>query len=102
MELALKTWKQFVTEIFPESDPITTLEKLKTEIKELEQELDNPINEQALLEEYADCIICLLTSALQVGYSEKEILEKLYYKISKNMAREWKYNGDGTYSHIKK
>lgn len=91
---------------FSESTPVSSLRHLHEEIDEVISELYKnsaqgiPIcKTQELLEEYIDCLMCLLNSASFAGYSTKEIVTAFKLNMDKNMARKWKKNSDNTYSH---
>lgn len=95
-------WIKFTKTIFPKSSSISSIKHMKTEIKELENELDSDIEDSnKIADEYADCIICLITSAGKHGFDGEEIIASIKRKINANERRKWKDNGDGTYSHIK-
>lgn len=91
---------------FPDATHLSSLEKLKEEIKEVAKELkyldkfpdQDPVN---LPEEYADCLMCLFDSAGRAGVSVEDIFESFAEKLEINKNRVWKKNPDNTYSHVK-
>jgi NTP pyrophosphatase (non-canonical NTP hydrolase) len=98
LEWSLKT--------FPDATHLSSLEKLKSEIKEVAKELkyldkfpdQDPVK---LPEEYADCLMCLFDSAGRAGITVEEIFEAFEEKLEINKNRKWVKNPDNTYSHIK-
>jgi len=93
LEWSLKT--------FPEATAVSSLRKLEGEIKEVEKELEDILNEDELIEEYADCLMCLFDSAGRVRIYPEHIFEAFEKKLAKNKARTWKKNPDNSYSHVK-
>lgn len=92
--------------MFPQATAKTSLAKLKDEIHEVERKYDSPaVDTEELLEEYADCFMCLLHSMSQIdlrtGRTLKNFARIFAAKAETNYKRQWKYNGDGTYSHVK-
>ena len=84
----------------------SSLLKLKEqEIPELEKSMvdfqysGTPIH--SVVEEYADCIMCLFDSAARFGVDVESIRCALSRKLIVNKSREWIENNDGTYSHKK-
>lgn len=73
---------------------------LEREVEELKMALIAEHRDAQLLE-YVDCLLCLFTSMTRAGFSIDEIKKAMAIKVNINYVREWKYNGDGTYSHIK-
>jgi len=90
LEWSLKT--------FPEATPQSSLEKLKSEIKEVEQ---NILDEVKDVEEYADCLMCLFDSAGRQAITPESIFIAFEKKLAKNKARVWTKNPDNSYSHVK-
>lgn len=87
---------------FTEATPFSSLQKLKSEIKEVEKELmEWQPNKDNLCEEYADCLMCLFDSAGRLGITPNQIFEAFRIKLKKNQERVWTKNPDNTYSHIK-
>ena len=88
---------------FPDATPFSSLQKLKGEIAEVEEALDaDERDELELLEEYADCLMCLFDSAGRVGMTPDDIFKAFEKKLLKNKGRVWIKNPDNTYSHVKK
>lgn len=85
-------------ETFPKATAFSSLQKLKTEIKEIETDLENGKPDA---EEYADGLMCLFDSAGRAGIGPEAIIEAFEFKLNKNKGRKWKENPDNTYSHIK-
>lgn len=90
---------KFTQATFLKATAYSSLQKLKEEIKEVENAL--PFDDDSL-EEYVDCFMCLLDSAARDGYTVNQLRHAFAKKLAKNQAREWIDNGDGTYSHVKK
>ncbi len=87
---------------FPSATAKSSLIKLSGEVEEVRQELDRPIvHLSSLVEEYADCLMCLFDSAGRAGISTESITKAFERKLAINKACEWKDNGNGTYSRIK-
>lgn len=90
LEWSLKT--------FPEATPISSLKKLRSEIEEIEQDINRG---ERRPEEYADALMCLFDSAGRQGILPEEIFMWFKRKLKINKAREWTKNPDNSYSHIK-
>ena len=89
-------------EVFSEATALSSLQKLKEEIKEVELSLSfHPNNIADLHEEYADCLMCLFDSAGRAGVTPNQIFEAFRLKLKKNQERKWVKNQNNTYSHIK-
>lgn len=92
---------------FPEATANSSLQKLKTEIEEIEWELfPGSIRNRGkygedLAEEYVDALMCIFDSANRAGLGTKDIVHAFKLKLEKNMHRKWQKNDDNTYSHIK-
>lgn len=93
LEWSLKT--------FPEATAISSLRKLEEELKEVEEELNQPSSFGHLAEEYADCLMCIFDSAGRAGVTLEMIRQSYEIKLEKNKKRVWKKNADNSYSHIK-
>lgn len=93
----------FTRRAFPLSTSKGALTHLKREIEEIEQEIElgDKSSVEKKEEEFADALGCLLDAAQREGIYFLKIIDALYNKIQVNKKREWKYNGDGSYSHIK-
>lgn len=100
---------QFAAKTFPLSTANSSLKHLKKEIKEVKEMLwkDDMLNKEAcehfpdLIEEYADMVLCIVSGATKAGIAATQLVEAMHKKVQINKVRKWKYNGDGTYSHIK-
>jgi hypothetical protein len=90
LEWSLKT--------FIEATPVSSLRKLESEIKEIEENIVAGIRDP---EEYADALMCLLDSAGRQEIYADQIFEAFANKFEKNKTRTWKKNPDNSYSHIK-
>lgn len=95
MESLRMAWSH---QTFPEATALSALTKLKEEIQEIEDNLNNGVRDP---EEYADAIMMLFDSAGRDGISARQIRDAFEIKFHKNINREWKHNGNGTYSHVK-
>lgn len=81
--------------VFPKSTWASCLVGLSREISEVIEAKDR---EQMLIE-YVDCMIYLLSSMANKGYSVYQIQKAFYEKLKINLNRTWKLNSDKTYSH---
>jgi NTP pyrophosphatase (non-canonical NTP hydrolase) len=100
--IPFETWKSFVNRVFVKSTADSSIVHLEREVDELKDELTKrPYDVEKLTEEYADCILCLLSSAAKAGLDHSVLSDAIRRKIFKNIDRQWRDNGDGTYSHIK-
>ena len=85
-------------ETFTEATPESSLEKLKSEIEEISDDLKigipNPM-------EYADAMMCLLDSAGRLGITPQHLVRSFKEKLEINKSRKWIKNPDNTYSHRK-
>lgn len=98
----LKAFIKFSRGTFKKATWKSSLAKARGEIDEIEKAIDSTLGNQAILEEYADAIMCLVDSANRCGYSADDIRVAFRDKLLKNMGRTWKKNDDDTYSHVKK
>jgi len=94
LEWSLKT--------FTEATPISSLQKLKGEIEELEYELLHGTDKDKLIDEYVDCIKCILDSMGRKGILFDEMVDGYAKKLLININRTWVKNADNSYSHVKK
>ena len=85
---------------FKEATAISCLRKLEKEILELDEALVSQDLWYNILEEYADCFMCLLSSAARQGFIMDDIKIAMEKKMIKNLKRKWEKNDDNTYSHI--
>lgn len=90
LEWALKT--------FPEATALSSLYKLQSEAKEIEE---NILLDIKIPEEYADALMCLFDSAARMGITPEEIFEAFEKKLEVNKSRNWVKNADNSYSHVK-
>ena len=92
----------FTSNVFPKGTAKCGLIHLRSEIEEVMAELETEDTaDSKLVEEYADCLMCLIDSANRAGITPAVLFRMMEYKICINEDRKWKYNGDGSYSHIK-
>jgi len=93
----------FSKSTFTQATCRSSLEKCRGEIKEVERILDSPEEypDHDLIEEYVDCIMCLIDSAARAGFTPEEIRASFSRKLLTNQRRTWKLNPDNTYSHVK-
>lgn len=92
----------FTKIIFPLSTSVGALEHAKNECEEAIVEIDSNTNDRfALAVEYSDIIGCIIDSANREGITPAMLKAAFSYKLDVNKGRKWKYNGNGTYSHIK-
>lgn len=95
LEFLIETIRVMSDTHFPDADYTVDLKKLAEEIEECKT---NPS-----MEEYADCLIALLSSFRKVhGSNYRELLYAAGEKVHTNtFKREWVKNPNGTYSHKK-
>lgn len=94
---------EFTSRTFPKGTSIGALLHAEREIKEVIEELEmSEVNKQRLCVEYADIFGCITDSANRAGLEFIDIILAWNKKLTINKSREWKDNGDGSYSHIKK
>lgn len=87
--------------IFDKATSQSSLKKLIDEIVELNNALEHETRSK-VLEEYVDCLMCLLHSASAKGFTIDEISKAFYRKLKINMSSKWSYNSkDNTYSRVK-
>jgi NTP pyrophosphatase (non-canonical NTP hydrolase) len=97
-----KIFSEFSLRTFVKSTPQSSLIHLKREADEVRAELEaGKINQGKLLVEYADMLLCIISSAARAGITARSIVAAMHIKTQVNKGRKWAYNGDGTYSHIK-
>ena len=84
-------------ETFTEATPLSSLKKLRTEVDEIEYDIQNG---ERRPEEYADALMCLFDSAGRQGIGPGEIIDWFEKKLEKNKTRVWKKNPDNSYSHV--
>ena len=92
---ALRSGTEFFRTVMPNLTPDGQHAKLDSEVGEFHR-IYQTTDES--LEEAADIIIVLMAWASTMNVDLESAVEK---KMAKNRARTWKYNGDGTYSHVK-
>jgi len=90
----------FTLSTFTEANPLSSLNKLREEMDEVAHEINHGSYGESLMEEYVDCIMCLLDSAARLGIGANMIRSAFEKKIEKNLSRTWVKNEDNTYSHV--
>lgn len=104
-EKVVDRFQEFSLRVFEKSTAATSLIHLERELEEAKKEIigvaHDHVDRQKLLKEYADIILCVISSAARVGFNGFTILNALAHKTTVNIKRKWNYNGDGTYSHVK-
>jgi len=83
---------------FDEATPISSLRKLESEVKEIEEDIIAGIKRP---EEFADALMCLFDAAGRHGISVECIFTAFEAKLVVNKARKWTKNPDNSYSHVK-
>lgn len=106
--MAIKTFEQLIQEhgnwadaTFPKGTAKGALLHAHREVDEIISDIDNGNDEQSIATEYADAIFCIMDSARRRGISMDKLILAGDAKLQKNKARQWRDNGDGSYSHIK-
>ena len=93
---------EFSTSTFKEANQRSSLIKFSDEFGELIEAIEAPIpNRSAQIEEYVDCLMCLIDSAMRGGITPLELKEVFELKTSVNLKRKWIKHPNGTYSHSK-
>lgn len=95
MKKLYKKVKFFTSEVLKDPNYQNYLNKLKDEIKEVEEDPTN-------IEEFSDCLIALLAATETAGFSYKELKKSALKKIKVNINRNWEQKPDGTFQHINK
>lgn len=72
--------------------PYSQLDKLAEELEELRGDHS--------IEEAADVMVCLIGFLIKSSMEPWEFLQALEDKTTKNLARTWKHQANGTYQHI--
>lgn len=94
---------EFSIPTFPEADQASSLIKFSDEFEELIEAIHaKPANRSAVVEEYVDCLMCLIDSAFRANINPLELKEVFKLKTQVNKKRRWIKNPDNTYSHLKK
>lgn len=92
----------FTSKTFPKGTSKGALLHAEREIKEVFEEIEmQEVNKQRLCIEYADIFGCITDSANRAGIKFEDIISAWKEKLEINKSREWKDNGDGSYSHLK-
>lgn len=93
---------------FPKGTSIGALIHASREANEVIHEIkkmgasDDPMTSRPkLVTEYADMMGCITDSFTREGITLQEVVDAWYEKLQVNKARQWKDNGDGSYSHVK-
>jgi hypothetical protein len=91
---------------FPMGTATGALLHASRELEEVREEIHpadgKPFCKQTAAAEYADLIFCIMDSARRAGITMDDITKAGTEKLKRNIQRQWRYNGDGSYSHVKK
>ena len=101
---AIKEFTDFSVPTFADATQQSSLDKLKDEIKEIEDLINGDITEESMYEipkEYVDCLMCLFDSAARKNITPEVLLEEFRKKTQVNKNRVWIKNENNTYSHKK-
>jgi hypothetical protein len=107
-EEVFKDFAQFSKDTFVKSTASSSLIHLRDEIDEVVSELwlkdrqPGTFNRKELLAEYADCFLCLISSATRADVTVEELVKAMDEKTQINKGREWTERPNGTYKHVKK
>ncbi|HLX92057.1 MAG TPA: dATP/dGTP pyrophosphohydrolase domain-containing protein [Puia sp.] len=103
LECIFTEFRQFCAETYPLATEASCLEKLKHEAEELSGEVwRGERKESEILEEYVDCLMCLLDGMRRGGFTIENMRLAFLHKLAKNQKRDWIHNPkDNTYSHKK-
>lgn len=90
-------------ETFEKSTSLSKVSHLQQEVKELESELKNGINNHPpTLMEFADCFILLFGAASSYGMTYQDIVNVIDAKMIVNKTRKWgSPDKNGVVNHIK-
>lgn len=102
----IKEWMDWSVKTFEKADHMSCLEKLEDEIKELRLSIFSVSSKIAstsdeVLDEYVDCIMCLLHSAAKYGFDDNALRVAFQRKFTINKMRTWNLNPNNTYSHAR-
>ena len=100
-EELIKDHGEWSSATFPKGTGKGALLHAHREIDEIISDIDEGADHFQLTTEYADAIFCIFDSARRRGVSLNQIILAGQEKLRKNKLRQWKDNGDGSYSHIK-
>lgn len=104
-EEVYESFAAFSLRTFVDSSAKSSLKHLRREILETEELLSidqtRSVDRAKLVKEYADMILCIISSAIRVGFNSWAIVYAMDKKAKINAKRKWTNNGDGTYSHVK-
>lgn len=92
---------EWADETFPEGTSIGALIHAHREIDEVVADIKNNVPKKQMTQEYVDAIFCVLDSARRESITLDDIAKEGWDKLKINKSRQWKDNGDGSYSHIK-
>lgn len=99
-ESTLVRYNNWAEKQFPKSTSKSSLEGLKKEIIEVEDELNKPyseVNKEELGLEYVDCMMYLIDGARRAGINEFELIYLFRKKLKINKNRSWNINEDKSY-----
>lgn len=107
IEEILDEYHNWASSKFPNSTAKSSIEGLKREIIELEEEIefnygDVYMSSKKVEFEYVDCLMYILDSSRRYGISNEILWQAFNEKLEINKNRNWKINEDKSYSHIKK
>jgi len=100
-EQLIKEHGEWADATFPKGTAIGALLHAQREIVEIMHDIENRAPHSIVSKEYADVIFCIMDSARRKGVSLDYIIKAGNAKLQINKSRQWKDNGDGSYSHIK-
>ena len=102
LNFAFELWAVTAGKLFPKATPKGGMIHAKKECQEVIKELKkSSVVHENLATEYADILMCVCDSMNRAGVSIGDVVFALHKKIKVNKSRKWKYNDDGSYSHIK-
>jgi hypothetical protein len=100
-ETTMRLFMHWSTKTFAKATAMSSLDKLQDEIEELRLEITFPKTREALIEEYVDCLMCILHSADKSHITVSELVAAFERKFIKNYESQWKENPNHTYSRVK-
>lgn len=86
---------------FPKQTSVGALTHMVREAQEVAHDIHRGASYNHKVEEYADCLGCLLSSMSCEGITVEALALAFSAKLEKNKGRQWIDNGDGSYSHVK-
>lgn len=105
LDFNINDFMEWSVTAFEKATHLSSLEKLEDELKELKFEItdggDEIDNDNKIIEEYVDVMMCLLHSAAKYGFTSEELRVAFQRELIINKMRKWNLNANNTYSHTR-